>query len=81
MHQKAFSTRTYSLTCLTSAGILGRIRVQTWMKGPGVHGVRIWLFGIFVMGLTFKMFKFLKRMMELLLVLLATKDAELNPEL
>jgi len=51
------------------------------VKELGVHRVGIWLFGIFVMGLTFKMFKFLKRMMELLLVLLATKDAELNPEL
>ena len=57
------------------------MRMQTWVKELGVHRVGIWLFGIFVMGLTFKKVKFLKRMMELLLVLLATQDAELNPEL
>ena len=60
MHQKPFSTRTFSLPCLTSAGILGRVKVKTWVKEPAVHTVSIWLFGILVTGLTFYKISFLK---------------------
>jgi hypothetical protein len=48
MHQKAFSARTLSLTCLTSAGILGHIKgayVGEGAEGKQCKNLVIWNFG------------------------------------
>jgi len=52
MRPKSFSTRTLSLPCLKTAGILGRIGCRRGLRSRG-NTERIWLLGILVTGLTF----------------------------